>query len=262
MARVRSPSYPSSSLEEALEKAGKLYSANRNSAMAREAAAKDLGYAGLSGRSGKVLANLAHYGLVEKAGKGGIRVSQLAVDILYPQDQQTKERALREAALNPSLFADMHEQFGTRVSENVIRSYLMREGFADVAIGPAVSSYLETCGLLEQETAGESHRTSTQGSDIKREPETVRQAQLVDLRPSSHAEHPPVQQRPREVGLMEGERVVFVEEAAPAQYMKIVASGELDETLLDALTNYIDRQKRRIRVSEGKKQVDKAASEE
>jgi hypothetical protein len=33
---------------------------------------------------------------------------------------------------------------------------------------------------------------------------------------------------------MEGERVVFIEESNPQRYVKLVASGEIDETLLDA----------------------------
>ena len=46
--------------------------------------------------------------------------------------------------------------------------------------------------------------------------------------------------------ISEGERVVFVEEGAPGQHVKLVVSGELDEFTLEALTNYIERQKRRL----------------
>jgi hypothetical protein len=36
------------------------------------------------------------------------------------------------------------------------------------------------------------------------------------------------------------------EESNPQQYLKIVASGEVDETLLDALEDYVKRQKKRL----------------
>lgn len=45
---------------------------------------------------------------------------------------------------------------------------------------------------------------------------------------------------------MEGERVVFTEEADPQRYIKLVASGDVDETLLDALTDYVKRQRKRL----------------
>jgi hypothetical protein len=45
---------------------------------------------------------------------------------------------------------------------------------------------------------------------------------------------------------MSGERVVFVEESGPEQYLKLVAAGPMDETLLEALEDYIRRQKKRL----------------
>lgn len=45
---------------------------------------------------------------------------------------------------------------------------------------------------------------------------------------------------------MDGERVVFTEEADPQRYIKLVAAGEVDETLLDALTDYVKRQRKRL----------------
>ncbi len=45
---------------------------------------------------------------------------------------------------------------------------------------------------------------------------------------------------------MEGERVVFAEETGAAQYLKLVASGDLDDSLLEALEDYIKRQRRRL----------------
>lgn len=49
---------------------------------------------------------------------------------------------------------------------------------------------------------------------------------------------------------MAGERVVFTEETNPQQYLKLVASGEVDESLLEALEDYVKRQKKRLKTSE------------
>jgi hypothetical protein len=51
------------------------------------------------------------------------------------------------------------------------------------------------------------------------------------------------------VKLMDGERIVFTEESNPQNYLKLVASGEVDETMLEALEDYVKRQKRRLGVT-------------
>jgi hypothetical protein len=45
---------------------------------------------------------------------------------------------------------------------------------------------------------------------------------------------------------MDGERIVFTEENNPLQYVKLVASGDVDATLLDAIEDYVKRQKKRL----------------
>lgn len=50
--------------------------------------------------------------------------------------------------------------------------------------------------------------------------------------------------------IMEGERVVFTEETNPQNYLKLIASGEVDETMLEALEDYVKRQKNRLKTSE------------
>ena len=45
---------------------------------------------------------------------------------------------------------------------------------------------------------------------------------------------------------MEGERVVFTEESNPQNYLKLIASGDVDETMLEALEDYVKRQKKRL----------------
>ena len=70
MARMRSPNFPSLSLEEAVDFAKGIWDKNRKALIPREAAAKDLGYTGLTGRSMSVLGALNQYGLVEVTAKG------------------------------------------------------------------------------------------------------------------------------------------------------------------------------------------------
>src|SRR5262249_49143155 len=51
---------------------------------------------------------------------------------------------------------------------------------------------------------------------------------------------------PREGAIMGGERGVFTEEGQPKQYLKLIASGPIDDGLLDALEDFVKRQRRRV----------------
>lgn len=50
--------------------------------------------------------------------------------------------------------------------------------------------------------------------------------------------------------LMEGERVVFTEETSPQTYIKLVANGTVDDILLEALEDYVKRQRKRLQKKE------------
>jgi len=152
MARSNSPGYPNMSLPKAISAVEKIWDADRTKEIDRVTAAKHIGYAGQSGASDKALASLAHYGLTEKTGKGEIRVSRLAMDIVCPDpsDASAKPRAIRTAAMNPKVFKDLRARFPGHVSEDSLRNYLIREGFNNVAISPVMNSFFDTFRFLEQ----------------------------------------------------------------------------------------------------------------
>lgn len=159
MTRIRSPGYPSSPLSEMLELVEKIFNVSRQNVIDREAAVRDIGYKGLTGQSTKMLANMAHFNLIEKAGKGGLRVSDVAIKILHPKNPAEKAAALEEAAYSPELFNEIRQQWPDGfVSENALRGHLLRSGFSTAAIQPAISSYLETYSFLQQALATESYR--------------------------------------------------------------------------------------------------------
>ncbi|MBX3595889.1 hypothetical protein [Sphingomonas sp.] len=169
MARSNSPPHPSMSLPKSIDAVKKIFDADRRNPVDREVAAKHLGYSGKSGASDKALAALAHFGLTEKVGKGEVRVSQLAMDIMHPDptDARSKDRALLEAGMKPQLYKELQAQFPDQVSEGTLESYLLRIGFVDAALSPAKSAYLETLRFLEQSKVFESG-----GSEGLLEPES------------------------------------------------------------------------------------------
>lgn len=48
---------------------------------------------------------------------------------------------------------------------------------------------------------------------------------------------------------MAGERIAFIEEGTPGQYLKLIASGEVDDGLLEALEDFVKRQRKRLKAA-------------
>jgi len=243
MARTRSPNYPSVSLRQAIGFVAELHKKNRTNVIDRESAARDIGYSGLTGRSIKLLGAMAQFGLVARAGKGDLKVTQTAVDILHGLDEDTKIAALRKAGAAPTLFKEIYDRFPDGIpSENVIRSYLVQKGYGDAALAPAIKSFTETNHFLEEVTASESHREEEQDDldSMDQEVENERHDRRAPPPP------PPPAGTHGGFRVMEGERIVFAEETGASQYLKLVAAGDMDDSLLEALEDFIKRQRRRL----------------
>lgn len=156
---IRSPSYPSMSLRDAVTAVSKIEGQYRSSAVDRTVAAKLIGYSGLSGPANKALAALASYGLLERAGKGETRVTERARDILHAQNNEQRKEKLREAALEPLLFREIRERFDDIdvPPEDGVVTYLHRQGFNPSAVRPAAKAFLQTMNYLQELGATESH---------------------------------------------------------------------------------------------------------
>lgn len=153
MPRIRSPNYPQLSLPEAINRAKLIHAAERHLAAPKEVIAKHLGYNGLNGASLVAISALGKYGLIEEVNGDKVKVSPLALSILYPKSPQEKNEAIEEAALKPALFAEIHNEWeGHRPSEENLRSYLIRRNFATEALDRVIKSYRETIDLVTQES--------------------------------------------------------------------------------------------------------------
>jgi len=147
--RVRSPRYPSVGLREAEVWARRIFDQDGLHPMDRESAAKHLGYTTLNGASASALASLKQYGLTADAGKGLLRLTPLALDILEPESDASRRAALATAAFKPELFAALQERFPERLpSEPNLRAHLLRQHFTSAAIKSVIPAYLETCEYL------------------------------------------------------------------------------------------------------------------
>ena len=144
MTRVRSPNYPQISLPDAITRVASIFSKEHKHPAPREVIVKDMGFNGIHGNSLGALSALSKYGLLERDGQD-YRVSERAIAIIHPLDEESKAAALREAAQAPALFAEIFEQFkGQLPSDENLRAYLIRKGFAESALTPVIDSLRET----------------------------------------------------------------------------------------------------------------------
>lgn len=162
-ATIKSPSYPSVPFANALDAVAKIESQYRSSAVGREEAAKLIGYSALSGPATNALAALASYGLVERAGKGMVRVTPLARSILHPANEAERVDGTIRAAMGPPLFKEIREQFPDVPvpPEGGVVNYLNRAGFNPSAVPKAAKAFLSTAEMLQGMKVDESYGSLT-----------------------------------------------------------------------------------------------------
>ena len=241
MARSRSPGYPNMPLPDALARVRKIHDADRRNPVDRAVVASHMGYSGLSGASDTAISALMHYGLLERVGKGEVRVSQLAIDILHPEAPEQRKGALYQAATSPDLFQSLKERFpDDRFSDGALRSYLVRVGFVESAVNPVVRAYTETCRYLEQEGASESGSADRPTDRESARPDD--EAGRAELPPA--AKGPPAPpSKPRETDLMADERVLTTGLLSKEANFRLIVNGRIGVKEIERLIKKLELDK-------------------
>jgi hypothetical protein len=172
MPRVRSPNYPALSLPEAIKAVTTIQTAEQHLAAPKEVAAKHLGYTSYHGLAKRIISALENYGLLEDAGGDKVKVSSLAMAILYPSTQEEKQTAINEAAAKHPLFTAIKDEWqGARPSDENLRVYLIRRKFATDALDRVIQIYRETIDLVTPNSEG--YTPANSGSNTKQEKPTM-----------------------------------------------------------------------------------------
>lgn len=154
MPRVRSPNYPAISLPDAIKRVAQVFAKEHRHPTPKDVVAKDMGYSGLNGASLGAISAASKYGLLEREGED-YRVSEKALAILHPKSPLEKADLIREASVAPNLFGEMIENFkGELPSDDNLRTYLVRRGFASGALTGVIQAFRETMELVKQEAGG------------------------------------------------------------------------------------------------------------
>ena len=139
----RSPNYPGLSLQQAVEAAKALYEREKRTALSHETAVLAMGFKSLSGPARVAIAALRQYGLVDKAEKGHIRLSDLGLTALRGTDHERAE-AWKRAALMPELFQQLAATHPDG-SETAIRSFLVtKKGFMEDGARKAAKTFKDS----------------------------------------------------------------------------------------------------------------------
>lgn len=253
MAKARSPQYPVIGLGEAVAKAKAVYGEDYQNRIPKLVVAKHMGFKALHGKSLGVLATLSRYGLLE--GRGAeYRVTDRAVAILaHPPGSPERIAEIKAAAGAPAIFQDLDKRFPDgKGSDEGLRAYLLTNHFIPDAAETVIRSYRETKRVVAAEAKGYDSTSEEEAF------EALTGVAIVDA--DTARQHIPLRNRPPpppsdhgKVRIMEGERVVFTEESDPQRYVKLIANGDVDETMLDALSDYVKRQRKRLGLSEESK---------
>jgi hypothetical protein len=151
MPAKRSPRYPRVSLAKCLEMTKKLFQGTHRSKVDVDTAAKVIGYASSSGgAAASSLGALRQYGLVDGL-RGDVAVSELAMRILEPMNDEERVDAIRQAAMEPEIFSRVMNQFNGKLplSDEPVRAFLIRqEGFSGSGADELIGVLRETLSAL------------------------------------------------------------------------------------------------------------------
>lgn len=176
MARHRSPNYPAHGLSEAVELARLIYAKEKKTQAPGEIIAKALGYSSLSGNARVKIATLKKYGLLEGDENKGMRLSDLAMLILYPSSPSDEVEAKRVAALTPSLFKSLYDEKMGASDEAIVNYLVSKLDFSPVGARQAVDAFRDTvsfAGIAESGYNASRIQDKTEAQTMNIEPRSA-----------------------------------------------------------------------------------------
>jgi hypothetical protein len=129
--RKKSPRAPSIPLDEALDRALKVYDKERLNPAPPDVVAQGMGYKDAnSGRALSALASVRYYGLIERHSDGRMSVTKDVENYKYSPSEEMRHAYLRRFVGAPALFAELLERYASGLpSDGNLRYGLIQRGF-------------------------------------------------------------------------------------------------------------------------------------
>jgi hypothetical protein len=244
--RDRSPSYPVIPLQSACERLVSFEVHFKRSPAPLTKIATAWGLKEGNSDADRYVAAMRAFGLIDYQNGPGGRQALISEDgrtLLRAQQESVKRAVLKRAALRPKMIRHFWSLWSDDrpADDACLDQLILSNSFSDRGARAFLKVYDAT---VTYAGLSESDKVSITGDEGAEEPETASltapEAPRRDMSASSVS--PPLAKG--RVTLMDGERVVFTEEAAPHQYLKLVASGDVTDILLEALEDYVRRQRK------------------
>jgi hypothetical protein len=158
--RQRSPNYPAVGLKEAIDRLKLFMREDGRAGAAPAIAAKHIGFATAHGQAYSVLAALKKFGLVEDKD-GRIVPTQRGAEInSLPESDPRRLKAIREAAVSPSIYAELieqHKDTGLPGDDTLTGELIAYKGFNPNGVKEFLKGFKETldfAGLTDLSVLG------------------------------------------------------------------------------------------------------------
>lgn len=167
---MRSPNYPAFGLAETIRMAKTIWDKEERTAISPDVAVKALGYQSMSGTARSKLGSLRKFGLLDEVKNGGVKISDLAMELIHhTPDSAEHRKAIQEAALKPELYKELYGSHA-KASDDAIRSFLkLKKAFSQSGAGQCVEAFRGTLKLANLN--GEAYTPGVNGSKPKETPQ-------------------------------------------------------------------------------------------
>lgn len=151
--RKRSPNYPSINLEAALARVQAFFESWKNGQVPIASAHTKWQCKPLTAFAGQITSAIKAYGLVETEGTGKVQKIKLSDRALkIARNHPDKVNLIKEAALNPPIYAEIKDKFGVEAPDETIANYLEWErepAFRAEAIPTVIGKFRETISFAK-----------------------------------------------------------------------------------------------------------------
>jgi len=155
--RKRSPRAPSISLDEALERAQKIYAIEGKHPVPSDVIAKHLGYSSATnGTAATAIASIRYYGLLERPKEGFLAVNKEVEAYQFAPNDTTRQGLLRKWVATPPIFSFLLTKYlGSLPSPSTLKFDLLQAGFNPPSADACVAAFLRSVEFSKYYSIGD-----------------------------------------------------------------------------------------------------------
>jgi hypothetical protein len=149
--RKRSPRAPTIDLEQALERALRVYDQERLHAAPLDAVAQALGHKNANnGSAGATIASLRYFNLLERPRDGFLSVSKSVETYKYAPNEEMKKQIIVEFLKTPTLYQELLDKYSVGLPSAATLKYeLIQKGFLPQAVDSVLGAFVQSVAFAK-----------------------------------------------------------------------------------------------------------------